>query len=85
MKTLTLELDEQTYAAVVAEAQRKGRTEAEIVREALASLPHVPQFAERGKGSHSYRDFTPLGIHLKPGALDLDDLLGEMIDESDRD
>ena len=84
MKTLTLELDENTYAALVAQAQRTGRSEADILREAVASLPHVPQFTERGKGSHSYRDIKPLGLHPKPGALNFDNLWDEMIDESDR-
>lgn len=85
MKTLTLELDEKIYEALVAQAQRTGRSESDVVREALESLPELPRFAERGDSSHSFRDFKPLGVHLKPGALDFDDLLGEMIDESDRD
>ena len=85
MKTLTLELDDTTYEAVIAQAQRTGRTEAEVVRDALESLPQRTPVWERGEGTHSLRDFKPLGLHLKPGALDFDDILGEMIDDSDRD
>ena len=85
MKTLTIELDDKTYEAVVAQAQRTGRSEVEILQEVLASLPQVAQFTDRGEGSHSYRDFKPLGVHPKPGALDLDGLWDEMIDESNRD
>ena len=85
MKTITLNLDEKTYEALVAQAQRTGRTEAEVLREVLESLPQLPPFAERGTGTHSLRDFKPLGIHLKPGALDFDHHFGEMIDDSDRD
>ena len=85
MKTLTVELDETTYEALVAQAHRTGRSEVDLVREALELLQQPKEFAERGKSSHSFRDFKPLGVHLKPGALDFDDLLGEMIDESDRD
>ena len=85
MKTLTLELDDKTYEAVVAQAQRTGRSEAEVLQDVLTSLPQAMQFADRGEGSHSYRDFKPLGVHPKPGALDLDGLWDEMIDESNRD
>ena len=85
MKTLTLELDETTYESLIAQAQRTGRTEADVVRAALESLPQRTPVLERGEGTHSLRDFKPLGLHLKPGALDFDDILGEMIDDSDRD
>lgn len=85
MKTLTVELDEPTYEALVAQAQRTGRSEAELVSDALAPLREIKAVAQRPQSGHSFRDFKPLGVHLKPGALDFDDLLGEMIDESDRD
>ena len=84
MKTVTLELDEKTYDTLLEQARRTGRSETELVREAIESIQTSKAIAERGKSSHSFRDFKPLGIHLKPGALDFDDLLGEMIDESDR-
>lgn len=85
MKTLTLELDEPTYEAVVARAQRTGRSESELIREALQPLRKLQELSQRPKTGHSLRDFKPLGLHLKPGALDFDDILGEMIDDSDRD
>lgn len=85
MKTLTLELDDKTYEAVVAHAQHTGRTEAEVLQEALSTLPRNPQFLDHGEGSHSYRDIKPLGLHPKPGALNFDNLWEEMIDESHRD
>lgn len=85
MKVLTLEIDEPTYEAVKAQAHRTGRSEAEVVCAALAPLRQFQELAERPKSGHSLRDFKPLGIHLKPGALDFDDILGEMIDDSNRD
>lgn len=85
MKTLTLELDDKTYDAVVAQAQSTGRSPVELLQEAIAALPQFPRFRDRGEGSHSYRDIKPLGLHPKPDALNLDNLWDEMIDESDRD
>lgn len=85
MKTLTLELDEKTYEAVQAQASRTGRSEAEVVSAALAPLRQLKELTDQSRTGHSLRDFKPLGIHLKPGALDFDDILGEMIDDSDRD
>ena len=85
MKTLTLELDDSTYEALAAKARSTGRSEEEIIRDSLQPLRQLTEFAERRKSGHSLRDFKPLGVHLKPGALNFDDLLGEMIDDSDRD
>ncbi len=76
MKTLTLELDEPTYEALVAQATRTGCTEAEVVNAALAPLRQT----EQRRSGHSLRDFKPLG--LKPvcrDALRADDILDEMI------
>ncbi|MFM9963975.1 MAG: hypothetical protein ACKV2Q_22460 [Planctomycetaceae bacterium] len=85
MKMLTLELDDKVYEAVVAQAQRTGRSPAEVLQETIAALPQFPQFRDRGEGSHSYRDIKPLGLHPKPDALNFDNLWDEMIDDSDRD
>ena len=84
MKTLTLELDEKTYEAVKAQASRTGRSEAEVVSAALAHLRQLKELADQPRSGHSLRDFKPLGVHLKPGALDFDDLLDEMLN-GDRD
>ncbi len=84
MKTLTLKLDDKTYEAVVEQAQRTGQSEEDVVRDAIASLPQPPQW-NFGPGPHSYADIKPLGVRLKPGALNFDNLFDEMIDDSDRD
>ena len=81
MKTLTLELDEPTYEAVVAQATRTGRTEAEVVSAALAPLRQT----EQRRSGHSLRDFKPLGLKpIRREALHTDDILDEMIN-GDRD
>ena len=78
MKTLTIQLDDNIYQAVVAHSQRTGRTVADVVRDALQSVPG------RGTGTHSLRDFKPLGLRLRrPDGWKSDDILGEMIHHDD--
>ena len=79
MKTITAHVPDQLHSAIAEYAKRTGRTEDDVVCEALTRLPlsHEPKPA-----AHSLRDFKPLG--LKPfsrDALRSDDILDEMIND----
>lgn len=86
MRTLTLELDETTYEAVKAQANRIGCSEAEVVSAALAPLRQLKDLADHPRSRHSLSDFKPLGLRLiSPDAWKVDDILGEMINHDDKD
>lgn len=77
MKTITAHLPDQLHSAVAEYAKRTGRTEEDVVCEALTRLPLS---IEPKSATHSLRDFQPLG--LKPfsrDALRSDDILDEML------
>lgn len=80
MKTITAHVPDQLHTAVAEYAKRTGRTEEDVVCEALTLL-HCSH--EPGRTTHSLRDFQPLG--LKPysrDALRSDDILDEMINDN---
>lgn len=86
MTTLTLNLDDATYKTLQAHARRTGRTESQVVADVLKELPPQAAPVSEPIAQHSYRDFKPLGLHFRSeDSLAFDDLLGEMIDDDDRD